>query len=149
MTDHWRTCHDLGDGCPSYGPGHQMHFIHANQLGKRPWGWRDGVVSSIDGGKVEVDYVTVEGRVVLGYHLDLNGLIAPGALVRVHEELHAIGGRFGWLNVALLEGIGPVPTPADTSVWVAEQQVAVTDLASGRAVAVDHLGSPGPDTPAR
>ena len=79
---------------------------------------------------------------------DLEGILSPGTLVRVHEKLHALGGTFGWLNVAVVEGVGPVPTPDDTSAWRADMRIAITDIRSGRAVAVDHLGSPGPDAPA-
>ena len=149
MTDDRRTCVNLGHGCASYAPGHHMHPIHARKLGESPWGWRDGVVSSVDGGEVVVDYVTVDGHAVLWHHNDLERILPPGTLVRVHEKLHALGGTFGWLNVAVVEGVGPVPTPDDTSAWRSELRIAITDLRSGRAVAVDHLGSPGPDAPAR
>src|SRR5512139_382442 len=149
VSDDRRTCHDLGHCCASYAPGHHMHPIHARKLGESPWGWRDGVVSSVADDEVVVDYVTVNGQAVLWHHADLESILSSGTLVRVHEELHALGGTFGWLNVAVAEGLGPVPTPDDTSAWRAEMRIAITDVRSGRAVAVDHLGSPGPDAPAQ
>lgn len=144
MSHEIHPCHDLGRGCVSYRPGHHLHFIHAKHLGQSPWGWRDGVVVAVDGRHVEVDYVVAEGRAMLWHHQPLDGLVGPDALVRVHEELHALGGPFGWLDVAIVSGIGPVPLPEDTSAWAGERRIAVTDVRSGRAVAVDHLGSPGP-----
>lgn len=138
MTHARRTCIESAHGCASFHPGHCIHPIHANQVGKRPWGWRDGVVTQVAGGELRVEYVVVDGHVRIRHHTDLGGLVAVGSLVRVHEELHVLGGPFGWLNVELVEGVGPVPAPCDPSAWVAEMRVAVTDMATGQAVAMDH-----------
>ncbi len=146
MTSDRRTCIEGPAGCSSYASGHSMHWIHSSQVAKRPWGWRDGVVSALVGGEIEVDYVSVEGQATLWHHANLTPIVAVGMLVRVHEEFHALGGPFGWLNVQVVQGIGRIPTPDDTSAWTTEMRVAVTDLATGRAVAVDHSRRPD-DTP--
>lgn len=44
-----------------YTPGHVMHFIHANHVGARPWGWRDGVIRSSHDGHHVVDYTFEAG----------------------------------------------------------------------------------------
>lgn len=142
MTHARRTCIESTHGCASFHPGHCVHPIHANQVGKRPWGWRDGVVTQVAGGEVRVEYVVADGRARLWHHIDLGGRMAVGSLVRVHEELHVLGGPFGWLNVELVEGVGPVHTPCDPSAWTAEMQVAVTDMVTGQAVAMDHKSGP-------
>jgi hypothetical protein len=125
--------------CRSYRAGHHMHFIHAKRIGQTPWGWRDGVVVSVStSGWIEIDYVHEEGHVRALHHEDLTRVLAPGMPVRVHERYYAVGGRFGWVNVFLAEGLGWVPAPTDPGLWAPEMTVGVTDLSTGRAVPMDH-----------
>lgn len=117
-----------------YGPGHHLHWIHANQLRNHPWGWRAGVVRTCDGREAVVDYVFEPGSCVLWHDFDLQG-VAAGTPVRVHEQLHALELPGAWLNVALRDGIGPVPTPAEPGLWRAEAgPVPIVDVARGAAV---------------
>lgn len=128
-----------GERCRSYAPSHNMHFIHAKQLGLSPWGWRDGVIASVKpNGWIEVDYVTEPGRAVAYHHGDLTGVLAPGDPVRVHEKLHALGASFGWINLWVASGIGPAPEPDNPELWAAQMSWGVVNLATGRALAMDH-----------
>ena len=49
---------------PKYGPGHHLHPIHANQVAKRPWGWRAAVVRDYADHRFTVDYLTEDGSLV-------------------------------------------------------------------------------------
>ena len=117
-----------------------MHFIHARKIGEEPWGWRDGVVVSVAAdGWLEVDYVLEPGRVVAHHHEDLTAVLSRGGLVRVHERYYALGGEFGWVNLYIGEGLGPVPDPEQPDLWRGEMTVAVTDLSTGRALPMDRV----------
>lgn len=129
-----------GDRCGSYRPGHQMHFIHAKKLGEEPWGWRDGVVVSVSpDGWLEVDYVLEPGRVVAHHHEDLTSVLRVGEPVRIHERFYGLSAGFGWVNLCITEGLGWVPEPEDPELWQREVTIAVTDLATGRALPMDRL----------
>ncbi len=123
--------------CQAYHPGHNTHWIHARRVGETPWGWRDAVVSGIDGQWVTVTYVERGHEVQLWHHDELAGELAVGAPVRVHEQYYVLGGPFGWLNVVVRGGLGPVPKPVDTSVWEREMTGGVQDFSTGRALALD------------
>jgi hypothetical protein len=84
--------------CRSYDSGHNLHFIHARLLGETPWGWRDGIVTSVRGGEVMVAYLEVDHEIRLWHHSSLATLLV-GAPVQVHERYHALGGGFGCVNV--------------------------------------------------
>lgn len=130
---------DLGR-CIAYRPGHQMHVIQANLIGHSPWGWRDGVVSTVTAdGRIEVDYVTEPGGVVAWHHDDLTALLSQGTPVRVHEEFHALGASFGWVCLFIASGLGKVPEPENPDLWRVQMTVGVTNLATGRALAMDHV----------
>jgi len=125
--------------CRSYAPGHNMHCIHAKHVGLSPWGWRDAVVTNMHpDGRIELDYIDEDGSVVVWNHADLTRLIAPGDPVRVHEGLHALGGPFGWFNMFVATGIGPVTEPVHPELWAAQMSWGVTDLSTGIAIALDH-----------
>ena len=132
-----------GGRCQSYYPGHNTHWIHAKHVGRTPWGWRDGVVTGVDGGTLSVDYVLEEGHLRVWHHADLSAELRPGDPVRVHEEYYVLGGPFGWLNVFVRSGLGPVPTPPDPSVWDEEVTGGVQDLGTGRGLAVDWRSTDG------
>lgn len=125
--------------CRSYAPGHNMHAIHAKHVGLSPWGWRDAVIASLTpDGWIAINYVTEDGGALLWNHADLSRLVAPGSPVRVHEGLHALGGSFGWVNVFLASGIGPVPEPEHPQLWAGQMSWGVTNLSTGLALALDH-----------
>lgn len=134
-----RKCQRLGHGCCQlYWPGHNTHWIHAKHIGRTPWGWRDAVVSSIDGRWVTVDYVLESAQVRLWHHTPLTSELHVADLVRVHEQYYVLGGRFGWLNVVVAGGLGAVAEPAEPRLWADEMTGGVQDLATGRALALDH-----------
>ena len=70
---------------------------------------------------------------------ELGAEIPVGGPVRVHEEYYVIGGPFGWLNVVVRGGLGPVPAPSDPAAWAAEMTGGVQDLATGRALAIERI----------
>jgi len=115
-----------------------MHPVHASQVGRTPWGWRDGVVTSIDGRSVTVAYLDDSASPVLWHHQPLDGVVRVGDLVRVHELFHALGCPAGWFSCVVEDGAGPVPEPADAASWDAEVTRGVVDLSTGVAAAVDH-----------
>ncbi len=123
--------------CQAYHPGHNTHWIHARRVGETPWGWRDAVVGGLDGRWVSVTYVDDGRQVELWHHDELTDALPVGAPVRVHEQYYVLGGPFGWLNVLVRGGLGPVPTPEDTSAWEPEVTGGVQDLSTGRALALD------------
>ena len=125
------------DFCRSYLPGHHTHWIHAKHVGRTPWGWRDAVVSGVDGGWTTVTYVESGRPVRLWHHVDLAAELVVGAPVRVHEGYYVLGGPFGWLNVVVQGGLGPVPEPADPAAWADRVTGGVQDLGTGRALALD------------
>lgn len=131
----------LADRCPSYRPGHLMHWIHAKRIGQTPWGWRDATVVAIDGLWLTLSYVVGDHVVRAWHHQSLGDQVQVGSPVRLHEQYYALGGPFGWVNVALTDGLGPVPEPDDVSLWAAETTVAVTDLSTGHALPMDHTGT--------
>ncbi len=125
------------DFCRSYLPGHHTHWIHAKHIGRTPWGWRDAVVTGFDAGWTAVAYVESGRPVRLWHHVDLAGELAVGAPVRVHERYYVLGGPFGWVNVVVEGGLGPVPEPADPAAWADRVTGGVQDLGTGRGLALD------------
>ncbi len=132
-----------GAPCSSYLPGHWTHWIHAEHVGRTPWGWRDAVTSGLDGCWTTVTYLESGRQVRLWHHTKLAGELAVGAPVRVHERYYVLGGPFGWLNVVAQGGLGPVPEPADPAAWRSRMTGGVQDLGTGRALALDWLEPEG------
>lgn len=124
--------------CTAYWPGHLMHAIHANQVGRMPWGWRDGVVVGIDGLAITVGYLDDPASPLLWHHQDLGDVLQVGDPVRVHERFHTLGCPAGWFNCVVENGAGAVPEPDDAAGWDAEVTRGVVDLSTGIAAAVDH-----------
>ena len=120
--------------CEDYLPGHALHDLHLREVARRPWGWRAGTVAAVDGGTVVIAYVD-GGEATAWHHEPLD--LPVGYPVRLHEELHALEAGPGVLNVAVSDGVGPVPAPADTEGWLRDHTpapVVVTDLSRGRGV---------------
>ena len=134
-----KPCDHFGGAarCGAYHPGHNTHAIHARRVGETPWGWRDAVVRAIDGRWTTVAYVEHDHEVELWHHEELARELTVGAPVRLHEQYYVLGGPFGWLNVVVCGGLGPVPEPADVSAWQREMTGGVQDLGTGRALALD------------
>lgn len=131
--------------CRSFYPGHNLHVIHANHVGRTPWGWRDGVVRELASGWLHIDYVADPAEVRVWHHEGFPRLLRPGTPVRLHEQYHALGSHAGWLNVVVVDGCGPVPAPPEPGVWATDMTVGVVDLSTGRGVAMDHeRGGAGP-----
>lgn len=106
-----------GGPCGSFWPGHALHFMHAHRLGQTPWGWRDATVVSVAGGLVRAAYLAEEGGVEMWHHASLEEVLPVGTPLRVHERLHAVGGPFGWANVEIRSGLGPLPEPEEPARW--------------------------------
>lgn len=124
-----------GTPCQAFAPGHNMHHIHASRVGRTPWGWRDAFVTSATSQVVRAEYL--DGQVVLAWHHRALG-VELGAPVRVHEEYHAVGSPFGWFNVIIRGGFGPVPEPPDAVLWHDRMSVGVVDMGMGNGLALDH-----------
>lgn len=139
MPQRTRDCKIVGGHCQLYWAGHNTHWIHAKHVGRTPWGWRDAVVTGIDDRWLTVAYVVEQVELRLWHHSVLAGEVTVGSPVRLHEEYYVLGGPFGWLNVIVEGGLGAVPEPANPGAWAAEVTGGVQDLATGRALAVDHL----------
>lgn len=135
----------VGNGyCQIYHPGHNMHFIHAQYVGRTPWGWRDGVVDYLTPeGWAVVRYLFEDGAARVWHHAKLAKFVKPGDSVRLHEQDHALGGPFGWVNVAVQGGLGPVPEPADVQAWAQKTTAGVVSLSTGRGLATDHVDDQG------
>ena len=95
------------------------------------------MVTGVDRGWTTVTYVESGRPVRLWHHVDLAAEVEVGAPVRVHERYYVLGGPFGWLNVVVEGGLGPVPEPADPAAWQRLVTGGVQNLATGRAVALD------------
>lgn len=72
------------------------------------------------------------------HHTALEPLVAVGAPVRLHERFRVLACPAGWLSVAVQDGVGPVPELADPDLWAAERSPGIVDLATGRALPLDH-----------
>ena len=144
-TSEVKPCDSFGGAtqCGAYYPGHHTHWIHAKHVGRTPWGWRDAVVRRVDGLWVTVAYVDPDVEVRLWHHVDLAAELAIGAPVRLHEGYYVLGGPFGWLNVVVQGGLGPVPEPADPAAWADRVTGGVQDLGTGRGLALDWLDPEG------
>ncbi len=101
--------------------------------------WRDATVVTVDDPVVTARYVLENMTIRIWHHESLTSRLVVSEPVRVHEGYHALGARLGWVNVVVLEGIGEVPEPADREVWRPEMTVGAVDLATGIAIAMDHV----------
>ena len=88
------------------------------------------------GGVLTIDYLLQAGQVRAWHHQPL--AVPVGSPFRVHEGFHAVGGPFGWCNVFLIRGLAAVPEPEDFRLWQAETHPGIGDLATGRALPMDH-----------
>ena len=122
--------------CGTYGNGHVAHYIGIRILGGRPWGWRDGVVTSIRGLDLQVRYLQEDGAVSCWHHRDLSNELAVGSPVRVFESSLLDTGN-GWISVRTEGGLGAVPEPTDPDLWASEVNTTIADLNTGRGIVVD------------
>jgi len=129
--------------CAGYAPGHHMHFIHAKRVGLSPWGWRDAVVLSVEGQFACLAYLEGDATPVVWHHTSLKRVIGAGDPVRLHEQYYALGCPAGWFNVVVEGGIGAVPEPADKAAWEDQVTGFAVDLATGVALALDHVEERG------
>jgi len=114
----------------SYRPGHHIHWIQANRAGRRPWGWRAGVVRSYDDLAAVIDYVGEAGSITVWHFRDL--VLTPGTPVRIHEELQVLEVGRAWFSYELRDGgLGAVPEPKHPDLWAPEADLPITDLAAG------------------
>ncbi len=125
-----------GTPCQAFAPGHNMHHIHSIHVGRTPWGWRDALVAAVTGPSVHVEYLDGQATPVLWHHRAIG--VELGDPVRVHDEYHAVAFPFGWFNVIIRGGLGPVPEPPDTVLWYQRTTLGVVDMGAGNGLAVDH-----------
>ncbi len=133
------TCQKTSGHCQLYWAGHNTHWIHAKHIGRTPWGWRDAAVTGIDGRWLTVDYVLDSGTLRLWHHTALRAELPVGSPVRVHEQYYVLGSPLGWLNVIIEGGPGPVLKPMVPAPRAGQTTGGVQDLATGRALALDHV----------
>ena len=113
--------------------GFDIHPIQAKLAARDAWGWRNGLVTTYAEGVATIDYVSDPGTIEVWNPRDLG--LAPGSAVRVHEGVHVLDTGRGWWNVEVRAGgLGAVPEPEHPELWAAEQQVVVTEVATGRGV---------------
>jgi len=124
--------------CNSYAAGHLVHFIQARLVGESPWGWRDAVVTGIEGLTVYLEYLHEVGQPECWHHRSLSDVLEPGAPVRLHERYHVLGCPAGWFSVHISDGLGAIPTPDDTAAWKDLSSPGIVDLSKGAGVATDH-----------
>jgi len=122
--------------CGVYGQGHVPHHIGIRVQAGRPWGWRDGVITSIHGLNVGVTYLQEAGSVTCWHHRDLSDELAVGCPVRVYESTLLDTGK-GWISVRTEGGLGAVAEPAQPELWAPEVPTTITDMHSGRGIVVD------------
>lgn len=122
--------------CGTYGNGHVAHYIGIRVLGGRPWGWRDGVVTSIRGLSMQVRYLHEDGSVWCWHHRDLSGELAVGSPVRVYEG-SLLDTGCGWVSVRTEGGLGSVQKPDHPELWASKGNTTIADLHAGRGLAVD------------
>jgi hypothetical protein len=107
-------------------------------VGSTPWGWRDAVVTRLDGLEVALSYVYEDGAPLLWHHRPLHNVLAEGDTVRLHEKYNVVGVPAGWFNVEIEHRIGDVPHPDEPGLWAAEMTGVVVDISTGIALATDH-----------
>lgn len=123
--------------CRHFGDGHVTHPIRARRTGETPWGWRDGVVTAASGGVATLRYVVEDAEVTVRHHAVLP--LAAGDPVRLHEEFRMLGCPSGWFCVDVTGGLGPVVAPVHPELGARESSPGVVDLATGNALATDHM----------
>ena len=135
-------CIPSGNGvCQSYYSGHNFHVIHARRVGESPWGWRDGVLTSVDAsGWLAVDYAAETGRVEAWHHQDLVAELPVGTPVRLHEGLRTLASAVGWLHLRIASGLGAVEQPVFVERWDDQVTSGVVNLSTGRGVDLPTVG---------
>jgi hypothetical protein len=125
--------------CGSFHGGHQVHPIQARKVGETPWGWRDAIVTAVDGLVVQVAYLGHDdARPVVWHHRSLAEVLAPGDPVRLHEQYFVLGCPAGWFSVYVEGGLGPVPTPQAPELWAGQTSAGIVDVGTGIALPTDH-----------
>ena len=127
--------------CHIYGEGHVVHHIQARIVGSRPWGWRDGIVTSISGHDLNVRYLSADGSVSCWHHRNLSVELTVGRPVRVNEGQALLDIGRGWISVRTEGGLGAITEPADPELWVSEFNTTIADLHAGRGIVIDGPGN--------
>ena len=123
-------------GCQRYSAGHVVHFIQARLAGESPWGWRDGVVTSISHRHLRIEYTFAAGTVRCWHHHDLSAELQVGDPVRVHEQYHLLDGPMGIVCVLCDGGLGAVPDPEHPDLSNHERDAIIVNVATGRGFSV-------------
>jgi hypothetical protein len=121
----FREC--SGNPCRSYGPGHNMHFIHAKRLGATSWGWRDALVERAAGRTAKLRYLEDQTASWIWHHRTLELPLTAGLPVRLHEEHRALEAGGLWYSVVIQGGLGPTAAPVE----LPEAQVTAVVLGTG------------------
>lgn len=128
----------ISDPCRSRHPGHRLHEIQAELTEGSPWGWRDGVVTAVDGQWLHITYRVEQGRPRVWCHAPLGTDFPIGTPVRLHERFHVLGSPSGWLSVIIRDGLGSVQDPAEPANWTAEMTQHAVDSGSELGRPLDH-----------
>lgn len=119
-------------GCGSHLPGHLSHGLHARLLGRSPWGWREGTVTSVaEDGWLTVACPAEASTYRAWHHQDLSARLVPGEPVRVHERHSALSGALGLVSLHIARGLGAVPEPVGLEVWARRAGATVIALRTG------------------
>lgn len=121
------------EDCRLFGAGHAVHTIQARLVSRTSWGWRDGTVTAVRGRNVEICYLASAAELTCWHHLYPADRLPIGEPVRVHEEFGVLATPIGWLSVAISDGLGAVPPPADAWTWEAEMRPVIVDVMAGSA----------------
>ena len=122
--------------CRSFGDGHGAHPSRVQRTAGTPWGWRDGIVTAVDGGRATVLYVLEDGAPSVWHHADLP--LAVHEPVRLHEQFRMLGTPRGWFCVVVESGRGPVPMPEHPELSAADRNTAIVDLETGVGVDTEY-----------
>lgn len=118
--------------CGSHLPGHVLQRVHSKLLGRTPWGWCDGVVTTVEeGGWLTVETTEDVAPVRAWHHRDLRAALRPATRVRVHARHQALAGPLGVLSLVVPEDAHPVPEPVQLDVWAQAVPAPVIDLRTG------------------
>lgn len=127
--------------CGSYWHGHNIHFIHAKRLTQHPWGWRDAIITRVEGQTATAQYLGTPVTLTLWHHRPLTRVVTVGEPVRIHEQYYALGCPNGWYSLHIEGGLGPVPKPDDWEDAERPTQVEMVNLETGVAEPIDHLSA--------
>lgn len=127
--------------CVTFGRGHRVHHIQARLASEQGWGWRDAIITEVNGHLARAQYLDGSAEPRLWHHRPLDDIIRVGEPCRIIESggLIQIGQALICIQVA--DGAGAVPAPTDPDeirAWKQRAVPTIVNLGTGEGISVIH-----------